>query len=257
MNYYQILGVPETASKKEIKDAYKKLIKKYHPDIYDGDKSFAEKKTQEINLAYDTLSNDKVKQAYDEELHPPQTYSYTPPKYYNPESYSYGDYYKSKSYNNYYDYSYRKAQTSYNQNSTQNYHEQFSDNIINTFSKFSLKKKLIIFFAIFIIYIMFFIYAIFQLNFFYNHDDVKINTPITTVVPSSSENQENSTYNESNNDSKSNSKNNPINDFDINDYLTEEELHEIYNEYKDNFDSYESFKETISYYLYYYYYSQY
>ena len=43
-NYYDILGVSQTAELEVVKAAHKALAKKYHPDIYDGDKSFAEKK---------------------------------------------------------------------------------------------------------------------------------------------------------------------------------------------------------------------
>ncbi len=65
MNYYDILKINKNATKKEIKTAYKNLVKKYHPDVYQGDKTFAEQKTKEINAAYDILSDDKLKAAYD------------------------------------------------------------------------------------------------------------------------------------------------------------------------------------------------
>ena len=58
MNPYEILGVKQGASQDEIKSAYRKLIKKYHPDQY-GDnplKDLAEEKIREINEAYDILS---------------------------------------------------------------------------------------------------------------------------------------------------------------------------------------------------------
>lgn len=69
MNYYQVLGIPDNATDKDIKKAYKKLVKKYHPDIFHGDKEFAENKIKEINEAYDTLSVPDLKAEYDELLH--------------------------------------------------------------------------------------------------------------------------------------------------------------------------------------------
>ena len=53
--YYTILGISENASSKEIKTAYKALMKKYHPDVYKGDLKHAEKISSEINVAYDVL----------------------------------------------------------------------------------------------------------------------------------------------------------------------------------------------------------
>lgn len=64
MDYYQILGVPRTASPDEIKKAYKKLAMKHHPDR-GGDTA----KFQEISLAYDVLSDPQKKAQYDS---PPQ-----------------------------------------------------------------------------------------------------------------------------------------------------------------------------------------
>ena len=93
MNYYEILGVSKTASYEEIKNYYKTLVKKYHPDLYQGDKTFAEKKTQEINVAYDILSDSNKRAEYDLELNPPDdinTYNYTPPKY-TTSNYNYDD----------------------------------------------------------------------------------------------------------------------------------------------------------------------
>ncbi len=68
MNYYEILRIPTTASVLEIKNAYKKLVKRYHPDIYEGNKLFAEAKIKEINEAYETLSEKSKKEIYDAEL---------------------------------------------------------------------------------------------------------------------------------------------------------------------------------------------
>jgi len=68
LNYYEVLNVKINASDKEIKKAYRILAKKYHPDTYDGNKAFAQQKMQEINIAYDTLSNLNLRKAYDEKL---------------------------------------------------------------------------------------------------------------------------------------------------------------------------------------------
>lgn len=65
MNHYEVLNVKPTASQNEIKKAYRMLAKKYHPDTYKGDKSFAEDKMQEINRAYDVLSNPDLRKSYD------------------------------------------------------------------------------------------------------------------------------------------------------------------------------------------------
>ena len=77
MNYYQILKVSEQATDEEIKSSYKKLVKQYHPDLYAGDKDFAEQKIKEINEAYDMLSNPDSKAEYDEYLHPKIEYEST------------------------------------------------------------------------------------------------------------------------------------------------------------------------------------
>ena len=57
MNPYEVLGVPENASEEQIKEAYKELVKKYHPDKYQDNPlaDLAEEKMQEINEAYDML----------------------------------------------------------------------------------------------------------------------------------------------------------------------------------------------------------
>ncbi len=68
MNYYEVLRIPSTASINEIKNAYKRLVKKYHPDVYEGNKLFAETKIKEINEAYETLSEKSKKAEYDAEL---------------------------------------------------------------------------------------------------------------------------------------------------------------------------------------------
>ena len=64
-DYYDILGVSRKASDKEIKQAYRKLARKYHPDINPGDKS-AEARFKEINNAYEVLSDPEKRKKYDQ-----------------------------------------------------------------------------------------------------------------------------------------------------------------------------------------------
>jgi curved DNA-binding protein len=63
-DYYDILGVNRTASDKEIKQAYRKLARKHHPDVNPGDTS-AEAKFKEVNTAYDVLSDPEKRKKYD------------------------------------------------------------------------------------------------------------------------------------------------------------------------------------------------
>lgn len=68
-NYYEILEVNKKASKEVIEKAYKVLVKKYHPDLYTGQKkNYAEEKLKEINEAYSVLTDEFMKEQYDAEL---------------------------------------------------------------------------------------------------------------------------------------------------------------------------------------------
>jgi molecular chaperone DnaJ len=64
-DYYEILGVKRDASPEEIKKTYRRLARKYHPDLNPGDKN-AEKKFKEINGAYEVLSDTKKRADYDQ-----------------------------------------------------------------------------------------------------------------------------------------------------------------------------------------------
>ena len=63
-DYYKILGVGKNASDEEIKKAYRKLARKYHPDANQGDKK-AEERFKEISQAHDVLSDPDKRKAYD------------------------------------------------------------------------------------------------------------------------------------------------------------------------------------------------
>ncbi|MCU1241076.1 MAG: heat shock protein DnaJ domain protein [Candidatus Acidoferrum typicum] len=64
-DYYELLGVPRKAGAKDIRAAFRKLARKYHPDLNPGDKS-AEEKFKHLQEAYDVLSDPKKRQMYDE-----------------------------------------------------------------------------------------------------------------------------------------------------------------------------------------------
>ena len=64
-DYYEVLGLGKGASEAELKKAFRKFARKYHPDVNPGDKT-AEQKFKELNEAYEVLSDAKKRQQYDQ-----------------------------------------------------------------------------------------------------------------------------------------------------------------------------------------------
>lgn len=69
MNYYNILQIDENASPEEIKQAYHKMARLFHPDNFNGSREDADEQMRKINEAYRVLSDPAMKNEYDEELH--------------------------------------------------------------------------------------------------------------------------------------------------------------------------------------------
>src|ERR1700687_5657516 len=64
-DYYETLGVQRGAKEDEIRKSYRKLARKYHPDLNPGDKS-SEERFKKVQEAYDILSDPKKRQVYDQ-----------------------------------------------------------------------------------------------------------------------------------------------------------------------------------------------
>lgn len=75
-DYYEILGVSRNATEKELKEAYRKLVRKYHPDLNPNNREEAEKIFREINEAYEVLSDPEKRKLYDKYGHNWKNYSH-------------------------------------------------------------------------------------------------------------------------------------------------------------------------------------
>src|SRR5215217_7943420 len=65
IDYYKVLGIDKNATEKDIKSAYRKQARKYHPDVNPNDKE-AHKKFQEVNEANEVLSDPEKRKKYDQ-----------------------------------------------------------------------------------------------------------------------------------------------------------------------------------------------
>ena len=232
MTHYEVLGVKKIASQEEIKEAYKKLVKKYHPDIYPGDKLFAEKKTKSLNLAYDILSDPKKRAIYDEEISPTSVNQYSPPRYTTSARYYARNTYSNKNYAN--------NTTSSTYQKFYDMHNQFSDNVVKQVSGLKRSQKLFLFIIIFTIYL------ILLLLTFNQYDKMKSDDYTSTLLGPVK--KENFDTNSTDIDFFSTDRD----DFSIEDYIDDDELYDYYkrSEYKDDY-SFEEYKDMLEDHMYY------
>ena len=223
MNYYQILDIKQDANEEEIKLAYKTLVKKYHPDIYKGDKSFAEKKIQEINVAYEVLSNPESRTEYDNEINPQINninYSYT---------------------------------VSPNTENSSDFYNNMQDRVINSFDKMPFEKKFKSLLLVFIAYILFLIFSFYQIFSIFNQQN-NSNNKTNNIINENYSNVANQNYD---NDVQDDDYNNDVQDVDYNnqetlnqinveDYISEDELYELYTDFFYlHFPTFEEFKSNV------------
>lgn len=284
MTHYEILGIRKNASTDEIKNAYKKLVKKYHPDVYVGDKTFAEKKIKEINEAYDVLSDANKKQEYDDLINPHTSTTYTPPDYqgysYNPSyakvktskrnaqaqgsKYSYENY--KKTYASQGSYDYQRRYTDYHRSKTPN--SNYSGNnpdqsTINqkTITDLSNASKLFIVALILLLYFIFLVSNMMEVSRMFSSNDENSYTSEEIESETESPPTTSQSYEEYFNDMFNDESEETVTEkekFDINTVYSDSELLEVYNGYFTQiYPTFEEFKEAMETYYYETYYQDY
>jgi len=187
LTYYELLNIKENASHKDIKNAYRVLAKKYHPDTYKGNKSIAEEKMKLINEAYDVLSNSDSRKNYDECINVNKSeiikeensneqsyYNYETGEYKSPDP-------RDADYRDYYNYS--------------PYNEEFDLQNDYDFSKLKLLfNKSIVKFSLFVIFIfvmlvlVFFIIGQIKTLLIFEHVDISDSSSVENIPEKNYEN---------------------------------------------------------------------